>query len=160
MGGGPVGVTWGNSLYMDDSQAAWDEVERHFRRTFPTLRDVALHPPLGRSLLRDHGHGARHGAAGGPARRLFPRVHRPWRLHEHLNAQTLRDMVLDRETELTAGPFVDRRLLPWPPEPVRSAMGHAMRSYLRVEDWANEAELRQAKAALGIDEGEPATIAG
>ena len=36
MGGGPVGVTWGNSLYMDESEVAWREVERHFRLTFPT----------------------------------------------------------------------------------------------------------------------------
>ncbi|NIP79917.1 MAG: hypothetical protein GWM90_12120 [Gemmatimonadetes bacterium] len=67
----------------------------------------------------------------------------------HLNAQVLRDMVLGRKTPLVEScPFVDRRVFPWPPEPIRSAMGHAMRTWLRVEDWANEGELRRAKAQV------------
>jgi glycine/D-amino acid oxidase-like deaminating enzyme len=40
MGGGPVGFTWRNSLYGDDSPSAWREVESHFRVTFPHLRKV------------------------------------------------------------------------------------------------------------------------
>lgn len=147
MGGGPVGFTWGNSLYGDESPQAWEEVIGHFRATFPQLDDVRfshrwggpfsvtldLNPSIG--WLADRravfslgciGHGVS---------------------MSHLNAQTLRDMLLDRNTDLTQGPFVDRRLVPWPAEPLRSALGHAMRTYLRVEDWSREGELRRAGIA-------------
>jgi glycine/D-amino acid oxidase-like deaminating enzyme len=148
MGGGPVGFTYGNSLYGDDSPAAWEEVVSHFRATFPMLHDVRfshrwggpfsvtldLNPSMG--YLADRravyslgciGHGVS---------------------MSHLNAQTLRDMLLERKTELLDGPFVDRRVIPWPPEPVRTALGLALRSYLRVEDWAYEGDLRRAKREL------------
>jgi glycine/D-amino acid oxidase-like deaminating enzyme len=145
MGGGPVGFTFANSLHGDHSPAAWDEVESHFRVTFPGLRDVAishrwggpfsvtldLTPTIG--FLGDRraiyslgciGHGVS---------------------MTHLNAQAIRDMILERDTDLTDSPFVGRRLLPWPPEPLRLAMGLAMRSYLRAEDWLKEGDLRRAK---------------
>lgn len=149
MGGGPVGFTWANDLHGDNSPAAWKEVISHFRATFPMLGDVGfshrwggpfsvtldLNPSIG--YLQDEravyslgciGHGVS---------------------MSHLNAQTIRDLVLQRKTDLIEGPFVNRRLIPWAPEPIRSAMGHAMRTWLRVEDWAHEGELRRAKHDLG-----------
>ncbi|NIP82851.1 MAG: hypothetical protein GWM90_27960 [Gemmatimonadetes bacterium] len=69
----------------------------------------------------------------------------------HLNAQTIRDLVLERETDLTASPFVNRTVLPWPPEPIRSMLGHVLRTYLRLEDWAKEGELRRTKAQVHAD---------
>jgi glycine/D-amino acid oxidase-like deaminating enzyme len=148
MGGGPVGFTYGNSLYGDDSPPAWEEVIGHFRATFPTLNEVRfshrwggpfsvtldLNPAIGYVADRRAvyslgciGHGVS---------------------MTHLNAQTLRDMLLDRKTELLDGPFVDRRVIPWPPEPVRTALGLALRGYLRIEDWVYEGELRAAKREL------------
>lgn len=144
MGGGPVGFTWGNSLYGDDSPDAWRSVEERFRLIFPMLNDVRfshrwggpfsvtadLTPIMGRIAdgravfsLGCIGHGVS---------------------MTHLNAQTLRDMVLERQTELTAGPFVRRRSLPWPPEPLRTAAGVAMRAVLQVEDRLRERPLRRA----------------
>ncbi|MEX0894105.1 MAG: FAD-binding oxidoreductase [Gemmatimonadota bacterium] len=142
MGGGPVGVTWGNGLDMDESPVAWDEVERHFRLTFPTLAEVAIThrwggpfsvtmdmvPAMG--WLGDRRAVYSLGCIGHGVSMT------------HLNAQTLRDMVLERVTELTAGPFVDRTLIPWPPEPVRMGMAQALRGWLRAEDWAREGRLR------------------
>ena len=66
----------------------------------------------------------------------------------HLNAQTLRDMVLERETELTEGPFVNRRLLPWPGEPVRMGLAQGLRGWLRFEDWRREGRLRRMDAGV------------
>jgi glycine/D-amino acid oxidase-like deaminating enzyme len=152
IGGGPVGATFADSLYGDDSPEAWREVESHFRVTFPHLRDVHfthrwggpvsvtvdLTPAIG--FLGDRramysvgciGHGVS---------------------MSHLNAQVLRDMVMERESDLTESPFAGRRLLPWPPEPIRYGMALAMRGYLRLEDWVNERDLRRAKAQLHADE--------
>ena len=61
----------------------------------------------------------------------------------HLNAVTIRDLLLERQSDLLACPFVNRRLLPWPPEPLRFAAASAVRAYLRFEDWTYERRLRQ-----------------
>jgi glycine/D-amino acid oxidase-like deaminating enzyme len=141
MGGGPVGFTWNNSLYGDDSPSAWQQVEERFRLTFPSLRDVRfshrwggpfsvttdLTPAIGYAgdervvySLGCIGHGVS---------------------MTHLNAQTLRDLVLGRPSDLTEGPFVRKRVLPWPPEPLRSAAGYGMRAMLQMEDRLRERAL-------------------
>ena len=56
----------------------------------------------------------------------------------HLNGQTLCDLVLERETELTSTFFVNRRGIPWPPEPFRLAASATLRAALQVEDAWNE----------------------
>ena len=52
----------------------------------------------------------------------------------HLNGKTLADLVCERKTDLTDVWFVNRKLIPWPPEPVRFVVSQAIRGYLRVED--------------------------
>lgn len=153
IGAGPVGLTWANSLYGEEwGEVAWRDQASHFRVTFPHLRDVRfthrwggpfsvtldLNPALGyvgdeRAVysLGCIGHGVS---------------------MTHLNAQTLRDLVLERETDLVESPFVNRRVLPWPPEPFRYTLGLAMRAYLRLEDWLKEAELRRRTARAHPDE--------
>jgi glycine/D-amino acid oxidase-like deaminating enzyme len=160
MGGGPVGFTWANSLNGDHAPKAWQEVESHFRLTFPHLRDVRfshrwggpfsvtldLTPAMG--FLGDRRAVYSLGCIGHGVSMT------------HLNAQALRDMVLERETDLTESPFVGRRVLPWPPEPLRGAMGIVMRAYLRTEDWAKEGELRRARKAGAAAPAEPRPTAG
>lgn len=52
----------------------------------------------------------------------------------HLNGRTLADLVLERQTDLTSVWFVNRRMIPWPPEPLRLVLSHAIRAYLKIED--------------------------
>jgi hypothetical protein len=58
-----------------------------------------------------------------------------------LNAQTLRDLVLERKSDLVEAPFVNRRVIAWPPEPLRMVAASALRAYLQVEDWFYERNL-------------------
>ncbi len=154
IGAGPVGFTWGNDLMrLDRYDYAWEEQRSHLRVTFPHLRDVKfthqwggpfsvtldLNPAIGYAgderavySLGCIGHGVS---------------------MSHLNGQTIRDMILERENGLVEScPFVDRTVLPWPPEPIRTALGHLLRTYLRIEDWAKEGELRRAKAQVHADD--------
>ncbi len=151
IGAGPVGFSWANDLDHDRSEHAWQEQAEHLRVTFPHLRDVKfthrwggpfsvtldLNPAIGYVgneqavySLGCIGHGVS---------------------MTHLNAQTIRDLILEKETDLTESPFVNRTVIPWPPEPIRSALGHLMRSYLRIEDWTKEGELRRKKAQVHAD---------
>ncbi len=59
----------------------------------------------------------------------------------HLNGRTLADLLQDRKTDLTDVWFVNRRMIPWPPEPLRLIVSHAIRGYLRVEDALYERNL-------------------
>jgi glycine/D-amino acid oxidase-like deaminating enzyme len=52
----------------------------------------------------------------------------------HLNGKTIADLILERKSELSEVWFVNRRELPWPPEPLRLAASLAIRGYLRLED--------------------------
>jgi glycine/D-amino acid oxidase-like deaminating enzyme len=52
----------------------------------------------------------------------------------HLNGRTLADLAMERKTDLTEVWFVNRHMIPWPPEPIRMAASQVIRGYLRLED--------------------------
>ena len=147
MGGGPVGLSSGANMDVDSSESAWRHLEEHAHLLFPVLKDVKithrwggpfsvtldLTPALG--YLGDRRAVYSLGCIGHGVSTT------------HQNAITLADLLLERETENTACPFVNRRVIPWPPEPLRSAAAHAIRAYLRLEDWAYER--KTAKGAAG-----------
>jgi glycine/D-amino acid oxidase-like deaminating enzyme len=53
----------------------------------------------------------------------------------HLNGQTLADLLLERQTDLTSIWFIERKPIPWPPEPLRWVASQALLGYLHAEDW-------------------------
>lgn len=142
MGGGPVGLTYGNRLHADENEAAWQHLQDHIGFLFPSLSDAKithrwdgpfsvtldLTPAIGyigdqRAIysLGCIGHGVS---------------------MSHLNAKVIRDMILERTSELIDTPFVQRRMIPWPPEPLRIMTAGALRAYLRAEDWFYERNLK------------------
>jgi len=54
------------------------------------------------------------------------------------NGRILADLALDRKSALTDMWFVNRRVIPWPPEPIRLLLSYAIRSILQLEDWWKE----------------------
>ena len=52
----------------------------------------------------------------------------------HLNGRTLADLAMERKTDLTDVWFVNRHMIPWPPEPICIAASQVIRGYLRLED--------------------------
>jgi glycine/D-amino acid oxidase-like deaminating enzyme len=138
MGGGPVGLGYGTDLERDINATAWRHLEEHMRLLFPALRDVRvthrwggpfsvtvdLTPALG--YLGDRRAVYALGCIGHGVSMT------------HQNALTLVDLLLERQSENTACPFVNRRVIPWPPEPLRSLAARGVRAYLRAEDWWHE----------------------
>jgi len=138
MGGGPVGLGFGRSMDRDSSPAAWAHLEAHVRELFPSLAGVRathrwggpfsvttdLTPAIGH--IGDERAVYSVGCIGHGVSMT------------HLNGQTIRDLVLGRETELTDHFFVNRRVVPWPPEPVRFGVSVALRGYLGLEDRFHE----------------------
>jgi glycine/D-amino acid oxidase-like deaminating enzyme len=146
MGGGPVGLTWANSLHADDNERAWEHLQRHMRFLFPSLADARITHRWGGPFSVTTNLSPAIGCVG--TRNAFYSLgcigHGV--SMSHLNACTLRDLVLERQSDLSQGPFVNRRLIPWPPEPLRLLATGTLRGYLRLEDRFNERGLpRQAR---------------
>lgn len=138
MGGGPVGLGFGDKMNFDSSVSAWKHLEEHIAFLFPALKGIRithrwggpfsvtvdLTPALGyvgdkRAVysLGCIGHGVS---------------------MAHLNGQTIRDLILEKQTDLTDVFFVNRRVIPWLPEPLRLAASVGIRAYLQAEDWVSE----------------------
>ena len=141
MGGGPVGLTYANSLHGDDNPNAWKHLERHIHFLFPHLEGIRithrwggpfsvtldLTPALG--YLGDKNAVYSLGCIGHGVSM------------SHLNAQVLRDLLLERQSELLDCPFVNRKVIQWPVEPLRILAATVMRGYLQLEDRFYEREL-------------------
>lgn len=138
MGGGPVGLSYGGNMDRDRDESAWQHLQAHIERVFPALKGVKithrwggpfsvtmdLTPALG--YLGDSRAVYSLGCIGHGVSMT------------HLNAQTLCDLLLERKTDLTDCFLVNRRVIPWPPEPLRLGVSLALRGYLQMEDWYNE----------------------
>jgi glycine/D-amino acid oxidase-like deaminating enzyme len=134
IGGSDVSIAYGRDMDRDLNAHTFDQLEKDVVWLFPSLEGVRfthrwggpvsvpidLAPAIGhigdrRAIysLGCVGHGVS---------------------MTHLNGRTLADLLLERKTDLTDVWFVDRRMIPWPPEPLRLVASHAIRGYLRLED--------------------------
>jgi glycine/D-amino acid oxidase-like deaminating enzyme len=142
MGGGPVGLTFRSSLSADSNEKAWKHLEEHLHFLFPHLKGIRithrwggpfsvtvdLTPALG--FLGDTRAVYSLGCIGhGVSMSL-------------LNARVLRDLLLERNEFALPCPFLNRRVIPWPPEPLRIVAAGAIRGYLQVEDAWYERNLK------------------
>jgi len=138
MGGSDVTLAYGRHMALDLNPRIFADLERDVVRLFPSLQGVSfthrwggpvsvplqMVPALG--YLGDRravyslgcmGHGVS---------------------LSHLNGQTLADLISERSTDLTDTWFVNRRVVPWPPEPLRFGISQLVRGYLRLEDRLHE----------------------
>ena len=134
MGGRDISIRPGSDMDGDLDDRVFADLERDVVQTFPSLEGTAfthrwggpvsvtmdMAPALGRLgdervvySLGCMGHGVS---------------------MTHLNGATVADLILERKTDLTDVFFVNRRTLPWPPEPVRTLAARAIRGYMRWED--------------------------
>lgn len=52
----------------------------------------------------------------------------------HYNGWTLVELLLEQTSESIEAFFVNRKMIPWPPEPLRFVTGYTIRGYMRLED--------------------------
>ena len=138
MGGGPVGLSYGTDMERDGNVRAWRHLEEHVAELFPALKGVKVEHRWGGpfSVTLDLTPAVGH---LGDERAVYSVGCIGHGVSmTHLNGRVIADLLLGRQTELTETPFVNRRVLPWPPEPMRFGVSAALRSYLQVEDWVRE----------------------
>lgn len=134
IGGRDVSLGDGRSMAHDDNPAIWDRLRRDVHTLFPGLRGIRfshawggpvsatldMFPAIGYAGSKDViysfgcvGHGVS---------------------TTHLHGQTIRDLVLERDTDLTDVFFVDRTLAPFPPGGLGHRTAETIANFLRWED--------------------------
>ncbi|MCF7802430.1 MAG: FAD-binding oxidoreductase [Candidatus Marinimicrobia bacterium] len=143
LGGGPVGLTWANSLYHDSNETAWHHLEEHLVWLFPALKDVKITHRWGGPFSVTANLSPALGYVGDERAVYSIGCIGHGVSMSHRNAKALTDLILERESELLTCPFVNPRVIPWPPEPLRLMTAGALRGYLQLEDWWYEREIQK-----------------
>jgi glycine/D-amino acid oxidase-like deaminating enzyme len=147
MGGGNVVVGYGRHMDYDHHEASFQHLERFLKTILPQLADVRVThrwggpvsvtpdvvPAIGYARGKDAvftlgcvGHGVS----------LTPS-----------NGRIIADLILEKRTALTDLWFVNRRMLPWPGEPLRRVAGLAVRGTMAAQDQWYE---RRGLGARGV----------
>ena len=148
MGGGDITTPSDGSFDHDFAPRIWGHCEEHLKWIFPQLRDVPIEyrwggpvsvnldmtPEIG--LLGDErviystgciGHGVS---------------------LTHLNGRLIADLLGEKKTELSAFWIVNRKAIPWPPEPLSFLGRHAIHKGLRLWDYIEERKIRRSPSAV------------
>ncbi len=143
IGGSNVTVAYGHEMNRDWNESVFRRLEADLTTLFPSLKGARI--------------AFRWGGPVSVTLDLVPAIgmvgdQRAWYslgcighgvALTHLNGQTLADLLLERQTDLTSVWFVNRKPLPWPPEPLRWVISQALLRYLQLEDWWHERPLRR-----------------
>ena len=134
MGGRDVGVSFGSDMNRDEDPATFEKLKEDVRELFPVLENIQYTHAWGGPVSVPLDMAPALGYAG-DNRIVYSLgcVGHGVSL-THLNGRTIADLVLERKTDLTDVFFVNRRTLPWPPEPLRNLASRAIRGYMHLED--------------------------
>ena len=134
MGGRDVSVTFGKDMEKDLNEDVFEGLRKDVAELFPALKDIKYTHSWGGPVSVPLDMAPALGYAG-DERVVYSLgcVGHGVSL-THLNGQTIRDLVLERKTDLTDVFFVNRRTIPWPPEPFRNLGIKAIVGYMHFED--------------------------
>jgi glycine/D-amino acid oxidase-like deaminating enzyme len=143
MGGSDVSLSYGRDLDRDLNVRVFADLENDVVRLFPGLKGVRFTHRWGGPVSVPTQMVPDIGQLGDP-RALYSLGCMGHGVSlTHLNGRTLADLLCGRKTDLTSMWFVNRRTIPWPPEPLRFVLGQAVRGYLRLEDRIYERHMPQ-----------------
>jgi glycine/D-amino acid oxidase-like deaminating enzyme len=144
IGGSDVTISYGRDMDRDLNEKTFRQLEQDTLTLFPGLRGIQFASRWGGPVsvpvdmapaIGQLGDARAWYSLGCVGHGVAP---------THLNGQTLADLLLERTTDLTSIWFVNRRTIPWPPEPLRWAASQAILGYLHAEDWWYERGLWKA----------------
>lgn len=134
MGGRDVSIAYGSNMDKDLNVKTFKQLEEDIVKTFPPLKGIKITHrwggPVSVSLdmapaigfLGDNRAVYSIGCVGHGVSLT------------HMNGWTIADLLLEKKTERTDVFFVNRKVIPFPPEPFRLIVSKAIKGYLRLED--------------------------
>ena len=141
MGGSDVSLAYGKDMDHDFNPRVFTDLERDIAWLFPSLKGVQITHRWGGPVSVPVDMAPAIGFLGDPRAVYSLGCVGHGVSMTHLNGRLLADLILERKTDLTDVWFVNRRMIPWPPEPLRLAASQAIRGYLRLEDAIYERNL-------------------
>jgi glycine/D-amino acid oxidase-like deaminating enzyme len=135
MGGEDVVYYYGGKVGFDQHRPTFDRLERTVVETFPSLANAGITHRWGGPVSVPMDSFPAMGYLGGDRRVIYSLgcVGQGVAL-TNMAGQILRDLVTEEETELTDLFFVNRRLIPLPPEPLRFVMAQGLRRAMALQD--------------------------
>jgi len=134
IGGRDVALGDGRSMDFDDSPETWARLRDDVRAIFPGLRDVEFADAWGGPVSATLDMFPAIGYAGSQDVIYSMGCVGHGVSTTHLNGQAIRDLVLERDTELTDVFFVNRRVIPFPPGGLGHKVAERIAGFLRWED--------------------------
>jgi glycine/D-amino acid oxidase-like deaminating enzyme len=135
VGGGPGMVPFAGNMDNDASPKAWRHLERFIAETFPPLRGIGIaHRWGGAFSVTSDSTPAIGSFDGGDAVYAIGCTGHGVAMTQ-MNGRIIRDLILERTTDLTGLWFVNRRALPIPPEPLRSMAARTAMAAMALDDW-------------------------
>ncbi len=134
MGGGDVGVGFGRNMDYDENERIFNELKNYVKRVFPVLKNVKFTHQWGGPVSVPVDMAPAIGKIGDERAYYSLGCVGHGVSLTNLNGKLLSDLLLGRKTELTEMFFVNRKAIPWPPEPIRFGLSHLIRGYMRIED--------------------------
>jgi glycine/D-amino acid oxidase-like deaminating enzyme len=144
MGGSDVSVSFGKDMERDVNATTFEQLEQDVVWFFPHLEGIRFTHRWGGPVSVPVDLAPAIGSIGDPRALYSLGCVGHGVSMAHLNGVVLADLALERKTDLTSVWFVNRRTLPWPPEPLRLIASTALRGYLRLEDAVHERGLEKA----------------
>ncbi|MCJ7584407.1 MAG: FAD-binding oxidoreductase [Anaerolineales bacterium] len=134
MGGSDVSITYGRNMERDLNPRTFADLERDVVRLFPHLKGIRFTHRWGGPVSVPIDMAPAIGFLGDPRAIYSLGCVGHGVSMTHLNGRTIADLLQECKTDLTEVWFVNRKMIPWPPEPLRLLASQAIRVYMRVED--------------------------
>lgn len=134
MGGRDITFSIGKNMNKDLNNRIFRRLEEDIRLTFPSLQKVKISHRWGGPVSIPTDLSPAMGYLGDKRIVYSLGCVGHGVALTHMNGWTISDLLLERETERTETFFVNRKLIPWPPEPLRLMVSSAIYSYMRLED--------------------------
>jgi glycine/D-amino acid oxidase-like deaminating enzyme len=134
MGGRDISLSFGDGMEADDNAETYARLQADLAHFFPKLGRVSFSHSWGGPMSMTVQMAPALGFLGSERIVYSLGCTGHGLALGHMNGWTLSDLLRGERTERTDTFFVNRRVIPFPPEPFRLAMNFAVRALMRAED--------------------------
>ncbi|MFN3605374.1 MAG: NAD(P)/FAD-dependent oxidoreductase [Leptonema sp. (in: bacteria)] len=134
MGGRDITLTYGKNMEKDRNEKIFKKLEEDIQKTFPALKGIKITHQWGGPVSATLDFAPAIGFLG-DARAIYSLGCLGHGVSlTHMNGWTIAELLLEKKTERTEIFFVNRKILPFPPEPLRFLISKTIKGFLSLED--------------------------